>query len=123
MEIRKVLTPLSGRFDTDDPESLDVPALQASVRVARQFEAKLEVLCVTGPGGPQATGWVSWVPDYGMEAVLDALEKQGNIRKKRARKSFEAVVQSERDKGIIDAAFIEQAGEIGSAVGAAGRLG
>jgi len=99
-----------------------VPALQASVHLMRHFDASVEVLCVIGPGGAQATGWVSWVPDPGVEAVLDAMEKQGNIRRKHARKSFDTVIRAERDKSAFDAEFIERRGEIESMVGAAGRL-
>ena len=122
MEIRRILVPLSGRFDPQDPESLDAPALKTSVRLARHLDAGIEVLSVIGPVGPQAAGWISWVPDYGMDAVIDSIEKQGEVRRKRARKTYDAIVAADAKAGELEAKFVESPGEIGSTVGAAGRL-
>ena len=113
MEIRKILVPLSGRFDVDDPENLDAPALKASLQMARHLGARIDVLCVTGPVAPHASDWLSWVPDYGMDAVLHAMEKQGAVRRRHAQKSFETIVESRRDAGDFSAAFVERAGDIG----------
>lgn len=56
MDIRKILVPLSGRFDPADSESLDAPALQTALGLARHLDARIEVLSVIGPVGPQAAG-------------------------------------------------------------------
>ena len=122
MDTVKILVPLSGRFDPADPENLDAPALQTALRLARHLDAQLEVLSVIGPVGPEAVGWISWVPDYGMDAILDSIEEQGAARRKRARKTFDAVVGSDPEAGDLKAAFIENMGEIGATIGAAGRL-
>ncbi len=122
MEICKILVPLSGRFDPEDPESLDAAALQTSVRLARHLDARIEVLSVIGPVGPKAAGWTSWIPDYGMDAVLDSIEKQGAIRRKHARKTYDAIVDADANVGDLKATFVESPGEIWATIGAAGRL-
>jgi len=122
MGTKKILVPLSGRFDPADSESLDAPALQTALRLARHLEARVEVLSVIGPVGPQAAGWISWVPDYGMDAILDSIEQQGAVRRKRARKTFDAIVSSDPKVGDLEATFIEKSGEIEATIGAAGRL-
>ena len=122
MDIRKILVPLSGRFDPEDPGSLDAPALEISVRLARHLDARIEVLSVIGPVGPQATAWISWVPDYGMDAVFDSIEKHGAVRRKRAQKTYDTIVGADAKAGDLEATFVENAGEIGVTIGAAGRL-
>lgn len=122
MDIRKILVPLSGRFDPADSDSLDAPAIQTALRLARHLDARIEVMSVTGPVGPQAGGWVSWLPDYGVDAVLASIEKQGAARRKRARKTFDAIIGSDTTSDALKATFVENSGEIGAAVGSAGRL-
>ena len=122
MAIKKILVPLSGRYNPDDPQSLDKPALKTAARLVRHLDAQAEVLSVVGPSNTQATGWVSWVPDYGVDAVLDAMERQGEIRRKNIRKSYESLVQPDVDAGQLRASLIEKRGELEATVGAAGRL-
>lgn len=122
MAIKKILVPLSGRCDPDDPQSLDKPALKAGARLARHLDAHAEVLCVIGPSSAKATGWVSWVPDYGVDAVLDAMERQGEIRRQNVRKSYESIFRPEVNAGQLRANLVEKKGEIEATVGAAGRL-
>ncbi len=122
MEMRKILVPLSGRFDPEDPESLDAPALQTSVHLARHLNARIEVLSVIAHVGPQVAAWFSWVPDYGLDTVLDSIEKQGAVRRKRARKTYDAIVGADAKSGNLEAMFVESPGEIGPTIGAAGRL-
>jgi nucleotide-binding universal stress UspA family protein len=57
-----------------------------------------------------------------MDAVLDAMERQGEVRKRNAQKSFADFVKPDVDAGHLLAAFVEMRGEIGAAIGAAGRL-
>ena len=122
MGIKKILVPLSGRHDPGDPASLDAPAQQSAVKLARRLDALAEVLCVISPASPEAAGWISWMPNYGMESVLDAIEKQGRIRRRNARKSYDALVAPEVRAGGLRAAFVEREGDIGRTVGAVGRL-
>ena len=44
--MRQILVPLSGQFDRDDPEALDVPALKTAFTLARSFDAHVEVFCM-----------------------------------------------------------------------------
>lgn len=122
MDVRKILVPLSGRFDPEDSDSLDAPAIQTALRLARHLGAQLEVMSVTGPVGPQTGGWVSWLPEYGIDAVLASIEKQGAARRKRARKTFDAIIAADTASDALQATFVENAGEISAAVGSAGRL-
>lgn len=122
MAIKTILVPLSGRLAPDDPESLDSPALRTAARLAQRLDAHAEILSVIGPGSAEAAGWVSWVPNYGVDAVIDAMERQGEVRRQNARKSFEELIKPEVDAGKLRAGFVEKKGEIGATVGAAGRL-
>jgi len=130
MPIRKILVPLSGRFDPDDPESLDWPALVTGLEVGQQLEAHVEVLCVTGPPRDPERAVAAWIPDYGVEQLFSMIEKEGGARHKRAKSSFEAAINGLEKRPAItsDASpgfsvdFVEQVGEIRESVGARGRL-
>lgn len=122
MGIRKILVPLSGRFDPADSSSLDAPAIQTALRLAHPLVACVEVMSVTGPVGPQVGGWVSWLPDYGLDAVLASIEQQGAARRKRARKTFDSIIGSDTTSDALKVSFVENSGEISAAVGSAGRL-
>jgi len=86
----KILVPLSGRFDPDDPESLDWSALETGLKVGEQLQAHVEVLCITGPPRNPEKALAAWIPSYGAEQLAKLIEEEGEARHKRARSSFEA---------------------------------
>ena len=120
MNIRKICVPLSGRYDTLDPENPDGPALQAALVYAKAFGAEVEVLCETEIPAPEMAQWTAWVPKYGIDELVKEIERLGNIRREQARKTFDQVVGQDSDHAPY--AFIEKAGHIGDMVGDAGRL-
>lgn len=89
MTFKRILVPVSGRYPPEDSENLGAPALAIGANIARLMDAEMDVLSVIGSEGPQMTGWVSWVPDHGMDEVLEALQRQGEICRRRARSSFD----------------------------------
>lgn len=128
--IREILIPLSGRYDPDDPEELDTPALQIGFEVARRFGAHAEVLCITS--GPPEVGddWPAWLPDYGTAAQLDMIREEAEARRRRARDSYQRV-RAACDPVPVELAapgpghsvrFVERIGDVRETVGAFGRL-
>lgn len=122
MEIRKILVPLSGQYAPEDPASLDAPALQSAVMLARKLNAQVEVLCVIKPAKQEASSWIDWIPDYGLDMVVEGLDRQGAARRGNARKSFATHVAPEIGIDGFQAAFVESEGDIRATVGAAGRF-
>jgi len=130
MLIRKILIPLSGRYDPDDPEDFDVPSLQMGFHVAQRFNAHAEVLCVTGEPSAPDERWAAWVPGYGVRQVISWLEKESEARRRRARRAYEQILAAYDPPPAtrhvpgpgFSTAFIEQVGEIGESVGKHGRL-
>lgn len=122
LDIRKILVPLKGRYEPEDPASLDAPALQTALKLARHLDAQLEVLSVISPPTKEAVGWINWMPDYGMDMVLEGLARQGEAKRRNARKSYETHVVPEIGVGGLQAVFVEKDGDIRATVGSAGRL-
>lgn len=122
MSIRKILVPLSGRHDPADPQSLDAPALTAGFSLARKFAAEMEVLCVTQPPSTESTIWADWIPDYGIDELLGAIERQSGARHRQARASYDKALEASEDTQRRTSRFVEKVGEIGDTVGSFGRL-
>lgn len=130
MTIRRILVPLSGRHDPEDPASLDAPALQAALAVGARHEAHVEVLCVTAaPGQPEAE-WSAWLPGYGIHELIRWTEQENEERRRRAKAAFDRAVAAlpvqppltDDPASGFSARFTEAAGGIARTVGAAGRL-
>lgn len=125
----KILVPLSGRYDPDDPESLDAVALEVGLKVGQELEAHVEILCVTGPPREPEKALAAWIPSYGIEQLLDMIEQEGEARHERAKLSFKMAINSLEIRPAItseassgfSAEFVEHVGEIRQSVGR-GRL-
>tara|TARA_R100001377_G_scaffold67347_1_gene42661 strand:+ start:973 stop:1842 length:870 start_codon:yes stop_codon:yes gene_type:complete len=122
LEILKILVPLSGQYAPEDPVSLDAPALQSAVMLAKKLNAEVEVLCVINPARQEADSWIDWIPDYGLDMVIEGLDRQGAVRRRNARKTFETHVAPAIGIDGFQAAFVESEGDIRETVGAAGRF-
>ena len=130
MPVRKILVPLSGRYDPEDPESLDGPALATAFHVGQRLKAHVEVCCITASPGEPELSLASWVPGHSVEQLINLIEEESEARRKRARASFEASLDSLAERPAIasdicsgfSARFVEHVGEIGESVSVRGRL-
>ncbi len=130
MSIRRILVPLSGRYDAEDPENLDRPGMQSALAVGRAFGAHVEVLCVTGEPSKPNEKWSEWMPGYGVSQVIDWFKQEGKARARRARLAFDEVFSACEPSQIggsqasagFSARFVEQAGELRQTVGQYGRV-
>lgn len=130
MAIRRILVPLSGRYDSEDPENLDRPALQSALAIGRDFDAHIEVLCVIGETSKPDETMPAWMPGYGVNQVIDWMKTEGVARRRRARAAFDEVfsacdpseVGQSSPSPRFSANFVEQVGEIRQTVGEYGRL-
>ncbi len=120
MIIRKICVPMSGRYDTPDPENLDAPALQAALIYANAFEADVDVLCVTETATTELSPWTAWIPNYGVADLFREIERLGTVRRNHARQTFDQIARQGADQARCT--FVEAAGDIGDTVGTAGRL-
>ncbi len=128
--MRKILIPLSGRYAPDDPEDLDIPALQAGFDAARRFDAHVEVICVTEEPTRPKEGWAAWVPDYGLGDQIERIKQEGEARRRRAEAAYEKVrAGSDPLPASLTApgpgfssSFVEQVGDIRETVGMNGRV-
>lgn len=130
MAIRRILVPLSGRYDAEDPENLDRPALQSALVVARAFDAHVDVLCVIGEPSKPDERWSEWMPGYGVHQVIDWVKTEGKSRSRRARLAFDEVFSGceppQTAEGTVgtgfSATFVERVGELRQTVGEHGRV-
>ncbi|SMF19152.1 Nucleotide-binding universal stress protein, UspA family [Tistlia consotensis] len=130
MIVRKILVPVSGRLDPDDPEDLDAPALKAALAVAARHDAHVEVLCVTAEPARPGDEWSAWLPGYGADELIRWIEEENEERRRRAKATFDRQIAAlEVQPQLTDdpargfsVRFTEEVGDIPGAVGAAGRL-
>ena len=130
MPIRKILVPLSGRYDPQESNSLDRPALIAGLSAGQRLAAHVEVLCVTAPASRPEIPLAAWVPGHTVDQLITNIEEESEERHKRARASFEAAIgmlENRPDPGSADTVgfsveFVDCAGEVREVVGARGRL-
>jgi len=90
--------------------------------LARKLDAQVEVLCVINPARQEANSWIDWIPNYGLDMVIEGLDRQGAARRLNARKSFQTHVAPQIGIDGFRASFVENEGDIRATVGAAGRL-
>lgn len=130
MAIRKILVPLSGRYDPADPESLERPALQTAFAVGRRLDAHVEVVCIAAEHRDPGRRLAPWVPHLAIEDILNAIDEESGNRQVRARDLFEAVAESFNaprgadpdPQGGFSARFLDEAGDVGTTLAIRGRL-
>lgn len=130
MAIRKILVPLSGRYDPEDPESLEKPALETAFALGRRLNAHVEVFCIEAQPSKTFGHLSPWLPTYGMEDLLDMIAKESDKRRDRAGKLFEQVtstfsaprLSASDPKAGFSVNFIEQIGQAAASVPVRGRL-
>jgi nucleotide-binding universal stress UspA family protein len=122
MTIRKILVPVSGHYAVSDPQSLDASALAAGFALSRRFTAEVDVLYVSEPPSTEGTIWADWLPDYGMDALFAAIERQAGVRYQHAEASYNVALEMVGKPQRKRAKFIERIGNVSDTVGAYGRL-
>ena len=128
--MRQILVPLSGQFDRDDPEALDVPALKTAFTLARSFDAHVEVFCMEAEIDRAHRHLSTWVPGATVSEIIDSIEAESEKRRERARAAFEQIAAlSGVPRGLAPGAgagysadFIEHTGDIRGALSFRGRL-
>lgn len=130
MPIRKILVPLSGQYDPQDPESLELPALETGLALGRRYDAHVEVFCIEAEPSEARTHLAPWIPGAAVDELLDRLDTESESRRKRAQALFDAasarfhptkLSEPDADSGF-SANFVEQIGEVRGSLAVRGRL-
>lgn len=127
MAIRKILVPLSGRYDPADPEGLEKPALKTAFVVGRRLDAHVEVNSYSAESSRHLA---PWVPHLAIEDLLNAIEDESEKRRARARDLYKAVADRFKaprsaapdPQGGFSASFLEETGDAGTLLPIRGRL-
>lgn len=130
MSVKKILVPLSGQHDPEDPAALDRPALETALILAHRMNAHVEAFCVEAKSARPSGGLKPWLPPTGVEQVLKMIEEESEKRRHRVRAVFEATVAhynppqvTEPDPGVgYSVNFVEQVDEADGSLAARGRL-
>lgn len=130
MAIRKILVPLSGRYDPADPEELEQPALETAFAVGRRLNAHVEVACIAAEPHDPRGHLAGWVPGLAIESLLNAIDEEGGKRQVRARALFDSVADrfaaprgaTPDPQGGFSVRFVEESGDIGGSLPILGRL-
>ena len=130
MPIRKILVPLSGQYDPEDPESLEQPALETGFVLGRRFDSHVEVFCIEAERSDTRTQLAPWIPGAAVDELLDTIDVESDRRRHRARTLFDTVsarfkppILSQPDaREGFSANFIERIGEVRGSLAVRGRL-
>ena len=130
MPIRKILVPMSGQYDLEDPESLERPALETAMLLGRRLDAYVEVFCIEADVMSTDLRLSPWIPGSSVEVLIDMIAEESVERRERAC----ALFQTMSDRFSVPSAdkpdpesgfcinFLEQTGEVGGSLSARGRL-
>ena len=130
MPIEKILVPLSGQYDPDNPESLELPALETGFVLGCKFDAHVEVFCIEAERSEARTHLAPWIPGAAVDELLDTLDIENERRRERARSLFDAVSarfnpstlsQPDSNNGF-STKFVERVGEVRGSLAVRGRL-
>ena len=130
LSVRKILVPLSGRYDPDASEQLDGSALALGLAVGQAFGAHVEAFCVEAALRDTRPLLIPGVPGSEIDELIGAIEKENRKWRKQARETFDRLVEqanapiAETPVGGIgfSAAFVEQIGDVADALAMRGRL-
>lgn len=130
MAIRKILVPLSGQYDPEDPESLEQPALETGFVLGRRFDAHVEVFCIEAERSDTRTQLAPWIPGAAVDELLDTIDVESDRRRHRARTLFDTVSARFKPPALLQpgandgfsANFIERVGEVRRSLAVSGRL-
>lgn len=128
--MKKLMTPLSGQYDPDNPASLEAPALRAAFRLAHAFDAHVEVLSIVDPPAKSIDKWPMWLPGGSVNVVCDMIDAASAARRQHARRQHDEVLAElesppptvESPQPGYSTRFLEREGAIRETIGYHGRL-
>jgi len=128
--VKKLMTPLSGQYDPENPAELDVPALRAAFTLGEVFDAHVEAVSVVDPPAESIREWPLWLPGGGAAAICDMIDAASEVRRQHARRQFDEVLAGlsapppvvETPRPGFSTRFVERAGGIRQTIGHWGKL-
>ena len=129
MPYKLILVPLSGHYNSADPESLELPALDAAFRIGQALDARVRVFLMDAPATERRKQLTSWIPVRGVEQVFEALDAANELRRKHALRVFKSTMErfdapllSENTDSGFAVEYLESDGIVPELLAAQGRL-
>ena len=88
MSYKIILVPLNGHYNSTDPESLELPALDAAFRIGQALDARVRVFLIDAPPHDHQKHSASWVPVHGIEQVMEGIDSANEQSRKYALQAF-----------------------------------
>ncbi len=128
--MKKLMTPLSGQYDPENPADLEAPALRAAFKVAEAFDAHVEAVSIVDPPAESIKEWPLWLPGGGAAAVCEMIDDASEARRNHARRQYDGVLAewasppptAEEPTPGFSTRFVERAGTIRDTIGYYGKL-
>ncbi len=130
MSIKKILVPLSGQYNPDDPEALEKPALETGFTLGQRFKAHVEVFCIAADVPTTQFELADWLPGSSVNMLIDMIEKESLERRSRAISMFDKIAdrlsaprisRPDPEAGFC-VNFLEKVGEVAGLLSHRGRL-
>ena len=129
MSYRIILVPLNGHYNCTDPESLELPALDAAFRIGQALDARVRVFLIDAPPPGQQKHSASWVPVHGIEQVMEGIDSANEQSRKYALQAFQSTIErfdaplasADTDSGFA-VEFLETDGSVAELLANQGRL-
>ncbi len=128
--MKKLMTPLVGRYDPGSPAKLEAPAVRAAFRLAKAFEAHVEAVSIVDPPAKSIETWPLWLAGGGAAEVCDMIDAANEVRRRFALSQYEEVLAElttappnvEDPRPGYSTRFVEYAGTIRETIGRYGKL-
>jgi hypothetical protein len=129
MHYKCILVPLSGHYNSTDPESLELPALNAAFRLGQTLDARGRVFLIDASTPDGYKHLTPWMPLHGIEQVFEILDEANQKRRKHALEAFQSTIErfdaplaSESTGSGFAVEFLEGGGNVPELLAAQGRL-
>ena len=129
MSYKLILVPLSGHYNNTDPESLELPALDAAFRIGQALDARVRVFLIDAPSPERQKQRVPWMPVKGVVQVIEGLDAAHKRRRKYALEAFQSTIErfdaplaSEDTASGFAVEFLEANGSVPELLASQGRL-
>lgn len=124
-----VLVPLNGHYNSTDPESLELAALDAAFRIGQVLDARVRVFLIDAPPPDHQKHSARWMPVHGVEQVMEGIDAANEQQRKFALKAFQSTIErfdaplASADTGSGFAVeFLEADGSVAELLANQGRL-